>query len=234
MSLSHLVSRRQSLHYFSRFFPNLFIAEAGSSEKNKKVANIMPEELYKQNEQDFTKKILARLDVHDHNTYKHCIRVRDLAVKIGQEAGLNKEKIDLLAAGALLHDIGKLSIDEKILNKPGKLDDAEWMLVKQHPQNGYSILKESGIYEEEICEMVRDHHERYDGKGYNHRARISELTNILIIADSIEAMIGLRPYRYVPKTIDEAIEEICLNSGKQFDPHFCDAAIDVLERDFIF
>ena len=194
----------------------------------------MVEELNKISEKDFTENLLAKLDVHDHNTYSHCIRVRDLAVKMGQEAGLDKEKIELLSVGALLHDVGKLSIDKKILNKPGKLDEEEWMLVKQHPQEGYFILETSGLYAEEICEMVRDHHERYDGKGYRHRTRISELTNILIIADSIEAMIGLRPYRYVPKTIDEAIEEICLNNGKQFDPYFCDVAIDVLERDFIF
>jgi HD-GYP domain-containing protein (c-di-GMP phosphodiesterase class II) len=129
-------------------------------------------------------------------------------------------EISSLKVIGLLHDIGKIALEESILNKPAKLTEQEWEEVKQHPSIGYRILSSS--YDMlELAELVLLHHERWDGGGYPKGMKgedIPLLTRIITIADSYDAMTSERPYRK-PLTEEEATIEIKNNAGIQFDPY---------------
>ena len=110
---------------------------------------------------------------------------------------LGHHQIQLLRQGAVLHDIGKIGIADRILNKPGRLDEEEMEAIRRHPLIGVQILKEVGL-EDEVLELVRSHHERYDGGGYPEGKPASELSlepRILCAADAYDAMMSDRPYR---------------------------------------
>lgn len=144
---------------------------------------------------------------------------------------MKNEEISLLKAISNLHDIGKIAIDDAILNKPGKLDEREWEQIKRHPEIGYRILSTSPEYAE-IAQDILSHHERYDGKGYPRGLKESNIpirARIITIADSYDAMVSERPYRK-PLTHQQAIDEIKRNLGTQFDPHIGQVFIELYER----
>ncbi|PKK92817.1 MAG: histidine kinase, partial [Tenericutes bacterium HGW-Tenericutes-6] len=122
-------------------------------------------------------------------------------------------------------------IDDAILNKPGKLDDREWEIIKKHPEIGYRILASSPEYSE-IALDILSHHERYDGKGYPRGIKGEDIpirARIITVADSYDAMVSERPYRK-PLTHEEAIEEIKRYLGTQFDPHIGQLFIDLFQN----
>ncbi|MCR3906638.1 MAG: diguanylate cyclase [Tenericutes bacterium] len=165
------------------------------------------------------KTILKTLHEKNPREEKHSERVSKICTKIGKQLGMNSDEINMLKAISNLHDIGKIAIDEAILNKPGKLDDKEWDAIKKHPEIGYRILAATPEYVE-IAQDILSHHERYDGKGYPRGLKGEDIplrARIISIADSYDAMISERPYRR-PLTHQEAIEEIRVNLGTQFDP----------------
>lgn len=174
------------------------------------------------------KTILKTLHEKNPREEKHSERVSKICAKIGGAIGMKNEEIALLKAISNLHDIGKIAIDDAILNKPGKLDDKEWEQIKRHPEIGYRILSTSPEYAE-IAQDILSHHERYDGRGYPRGIKGEDIplrARIISIADSYDAMVSERPYRK-PLTHQEAIDEIKRNLGTQFDPHIGQIFIDI-------
>ena len=138
---------------------------------------------------------------------------------IGEQLGLTPNELGDLQLLSKLHDIGKIGIDDRILNKPGKLSEEEWQLMKQHPEIGRKIAMSTPQLEH-IAEYILCHHERWDGAGYPMGLKGQEipvLSRILSIADAIDAMTEDRVYRKA-MTYEAAIREIERNAGTQFDP----------------
>jgi diguanylate cyclase (GGDEF)-like protein len=180
------------------------------------------------------KTILNTLHEKNPREEKHSARVSLICTKIGTEMKMSKEEISMLKAISNLHDIGKIAIDEAILNKPGKLDDHEWEAIKRHPEIGYRILTASAEYKD-IAEDILSHHERYDGKGYPRGLsgeNIPIRARIISIADAYDAMISERPYRK-PFSHEQAIAEISRCTGTQFDPNIANIFIKLFQHERI-
>lgn len=154
-----------------------------------------------------------------NETEEHAERLADLSRKLGQEIGINEEDLVSLELVATLHDIGKISVDQNILTKRGKLTNKEWAEIKKHPEVGYRIAQTVPELRT-ISEYIMCHHERWDGTGYPQGLAgedIPLLSRILAIVDSYDAMTQDRAYRKA-MTKDAAILEIVNNAGTQFDP----------------
>jgi MFS family permease len=166
---------------------------------------------------------LARKDEY---TEEHTRRVALRAVQVGEALGLTGSRLRALATGALVHDIGKLSVPDAILQKPGPLTDDEFAVIKQHPEWGDLLLVDLG-FGDEVRHLVRDHHERLDGSGYPHGAVGSVISfdaRILAVCDVYDALISRRVYRDA-WTHDKAIALLRAESGTTFDPK-CVAALE--------
>ncbi len=175
--------------------------------------------------------ILSTLHEKNPREEMHSMRVSALCQKIGQALDMPKEQLNLLEAISELHDIGKIAIDDAIINKPGKLDDHEWEMIKKHPEIGYRILSTSPEYSE-IALDILSHHERYDGKGYPRGLKGEQIplrARIISVADAYDAMVSERPYRK-PLTHEQAIEEVKINLGAQFDPMIGQLFIDLMSK----
>ncbi len=163
------------------------------------------------------------LEEKDWYTAGHTRRVTEYSCLIGKAMGLTKEELDALHRGCQLHDIGKLVIDVSCIQKPGPLTEEEWAQVKRHPEVGSNIIKPLSFLDREVS-IVRHHHERMDGQGYPDGLRGEEidiLTKILIVADSYDAMTSMRSYKQ-NMTPEEAVQELNVCSGTQFDPDVVD------------
>jgi len=157
---------------------------------------------------------------------EHSNRVSDFCVKFGHELGMSHEDINKLKAISYLHDIGKIAIDEAILNKPGKLTSEEWDIIKKHPEIGARIVSTLGEYSV-ISDDILAHHERIDGKGYPRGLSGHEIplrARIISIIDSYDAMISDRPYRKA-LSLDEVITELYRCSGTQLDADLVDVFV---------
>ena len=168
---------------------------------------------------------LARtVDTNSPWTAGHSERVTNLAMDLGRELGLPPDDIDLLRRGGLLHDIGKVGVPPSILDKPGKLTEEEFAVIKKHPSKGAEILEPIRNLQK-VIPIVFQHHERFDGKGYPNGLSgeyISLHARILALADVVDALISDRPYRpgwSREKVLAYARE----NSGLQFDPSVVEA-----------
>lgn len=157
---------------------------------------------------------------------EHSKRVSLLSQHLGRALGLSDEESKELAITGLFHDIGKIAIDEAILNKPSRLTEDEWKEIMRHPEVGYRLL--GAVQDmEDIASYVLAHHERWDGLGYPKGIQGKEIplqSRIVAIADAYDAMVSERPYR---KSLakQQAIEELEKNAGKQFDPEILDTCI---------
>ncbi len=167
--------------------------------------------------------IKATMLEKSHETEEHAERLVVLSGEIGRKLNLNQSDMNHLALLATLHDIGKVGISDQILNKPGKLNEAEWIEMRKHPEIGYRIAASSCDLAL-IAEYILCHHERWDGGGYPQRisgADIPLLSRIIAVVDAYDAMTQDRPYRKAMKKKD-TLEEIERNSGTQFDPAIVD------------
>ncbi len=164
------------------------------------------------------------IDSKDPYTREHSEGVTNVAYLIGRRIGLaNKDMKNLLYA-SILHDIGKIGIPEAILQKPGKLTNEEFEIVKEHPSEGAEIIGSIDFLKGASVTLLH-HHERYDGRGYPSKLKGDEipfLSRIIAVADSFDAMTTARPYRSA-KNFEEAVEEIKKCKGSQFDPEIVDA-----------
>jgi HD-GYP domain-containing protein (c-di-GMP phosphodiesterase class II) len=145
---------------------------------------------------------------------------------------MSREELEVLRYAAEVHDIGKISIPDFILNKPGRLTSAERAMIELHPIKGAEILEPLDFLKEALP-IVRHHHERYDGTGYPDgldKDRIPIMARIITCADSFDAMTSERPYRRRKLTVEEAITEIRNNTGSQFDPRIASNFIKLLQH----
>jgi putative nucleotidyltransferase with HDIG domain len=143
-----------------------------------------------------------------------------LTLAVGQELGLDAEQRRNLEFGALLHDVGKIAIPKEIINKPGKLDPSEWMIIKTHTVEGQKMLDRVGGFMRDVGLIVRSHHERWDGTGYPDGLAAEGIpieSRIITCCDAWNAMRTDRPYRKA-LSHEEALVELHANSGSQFDP----------------
>lgn len=175
-------------------------------------------------EEDFlliTCTLLKIVNLVDHYTYAHSLRVSAYCDLLAQALNLSPIDSKNLHLAALLHDIGKLGVGRAILCKQGPLNDQEWEVVKNHPILSAQILEQSGYFPH-LIPILRHHHENFDGSGYPDGLSgetIPYESRLLSIADSYDAITTDRPYRCA-RSQDEALQELKLCAGKQFDPNF--------------
>lgn len=178
--------------------------------------------------------LAAAIEAKDEYTRGHSDRVSRVCVLIGRQLGLDEAELRVLSIAGTLHDVGKIGIPEKILQKPSRLTDEEYELMKRHPVIGESILRE---FEgnDEVCLAIRHHHERADGKGYPDKLTAETIpldARIISVADAWDTMVTERAYkRAVPDT--EAIAELRKHSGTQFDPRVVQALCDIYAQGLI-
>jgi len=173
--------------------------------------------------------LVRLLESKDHYTRGHSDRVADFSEKIAQAMGFPAEKVELLKRAAQLHDIGKLGIDERIINKTSSLTEEEFEVIRGHPTTGEEILKPI-VFDKELIEMVISHHERYDGTGYPNKIKGQDLElicQIIPVADSFDAMTSSRSYRPAMSK-EEAIIRIKDCSGTQFNPKVVEVFLTVV------
>lgn len=188
-------------------------AELNDTYEKLKVANLQ------------TVQVLAEtIEAKDHYTQGHCERVRYLAVKLARQLDFPQPSIEALEFAALLHDIGKIGIPERILNKEGPLNPEELEIIKMHPLIGAQILSIVEFFTPAI-NGVRHHHERWDGAGYPDKVageNIDPIAQVITLADSFDAMAQSRPYR-MALPMEAILDEIKRERGRQFAPRVVDA-----------
>lgn len=168
------------------------------------------------------------VEMRDPYTGGHQRRVSALACAIAREMGYPSEQVETLRIAGLLHDIGKISIPSEILNRPGKLSDAERVIVRTHAEIGYEILKEIE-FDSPVALIALQHHERLDGSGYPHGLVADTIipeARILAIADVVEAMASHRPYR-AALGVESALKEVIGHRGVRYDGVAVDACLSV-------
>ncbi len=175
--------------------------------------------------------LVNAIEAKDAYTRGHSDRVTKYAIATAKEMCLPPEQVEEIRVGAVLHDIGKIGVPERIINKPGRLDDDEWRLMKDHPRLATKII-DSFNRSRDILLMIYHHHEMYDGTGYPIGLRGNEIplaARILKVADAFEAMTSHRPYQ-TSKTLDQATKELKDWSGRQFDPLVVNAFLRTLRE----
>src|ERR1700704_2528004 len=170
------------------------------------------------------------IEAKDHTTHQHLQRVRVYALEIGKELVLSESETEALRAAALLHDIGKLAVPEHIINKPGRLTQAEFEKMKVHPMVGAEIL-ERVAFPYPVAPIVRSHHERWDGTGYPEGLKGEEIpigARILAVVDCLDALASDRQYRPA-MALGAAMAKVSEEAGSWFDPK----VVEILERRYI-
>ncbi|HTQ12173.1 MAG TPA: HD domain-containing phosphohydrolase [Fimbriimonadaceae bacterium] len=163
--------------------------------------------------------LATALEARDEYTRGHSQRVCEVSLMIAEHLGFGPDAIEELRIGTILHDIGKIGVPDQVLNKPGRLTDEEFAIMKQHPVIGYDICKPL-MLADGVLMIIRNHHEKLDGSGYPDRLRGGELPlslRIVCVADAFDAMSSRRPYRGV-MPIEEVLGELSKGAGIQFDP----------------
>ncbi|WP_221090873.1 HD-GYP domain-containing protein [Deinococcus aquaedulcis] len=164
------------------------------------------------------------LEARDLETSGHTLRVTQRSLAIGAALGLDAELLDALRHGASLHDLGKLTIPDAVLLKPGRLDAEEWALMQTHAQNGYEIASRMPTLPPEALNVIRHHHERWDGSGYPlglSGEAIPLLARIFAVCDVYDALTHARPYKPA-WSAQAALAELRAQRGRHFDPQLVD------------
>ncbi len=170
------------------------------------------------------KALMAATESKDVYTAGHNLRVTLYAMQIAQELQLPPDQLRALSQGSIIHDIGKLDIPDEILNKPGRLTEEERSIIEQHPARGYEMCRRLGFMKEEL-EIIRSHHEKWNGEGYPDRLageQIPRLARIVAVADVYDALTSDRAYRQA-MSHEQAMAILRENRGTHFDPKCLDA-----------
>ncbi|MBO4980733.1 MAG: HD-GYP domain-containing protein [Lachnospiraceae bacterium] len=169
--------------------------DSGFEESTRNIANELMNAIF---ENDAVAVDIGMLKVSDEYTFKHSVDVATMAMVIGKKCGLNEGELRELGIAGLLHDVGKSKIPNEVLNKPGKLTDEEFALMKQHSLFGFQILKEKHTFSDAIMRGVLQHHEKINGKGYPlgvGEEKIHRFAKIISVADVYDALVTERPYK---------------------------------------
>ncbi|MFC1657644.1 HD-GYP domain-containing protein, partial [Candidatus Moduliflexota bacterium] len=181
---------------------------------------------------DTVKALVQAVEENDRYTRGHSERVTTFSVKIAERMGFGEKRVELVRYGGVLHDVGKIGINVNIIQKPGRLTQEEFNIIKNHPLIGERIIAPIKFLRE-VLPIVSQHHERYDGLGYpsgiDGSGMVAE-ARVLAVADAYDAMITARPYRK-PLPREEAIAELKRCSGTQFDPIVVEQFLEILEED---
>ncbi len=175
--------------------------------------------------------LTAAIDTKDHYTFNHSRSVANYATALAYAYGLNEDTVEIIREAALLHDIGKIGIPEHILNKPGKLTDEEYEIMKGHVESSIGIIRHLPSLDYVIPAVI-GHHERYDGNGYPRRIAGEDIplsARILCVADSFDAMISERPYKK-PLSVNVALKVLREQAGLQFDPKLVRIFVELVEN----
>jgi putative two-component system response regulator len=170
------------------------------------------------------------IEARDSYLHGHCERLAALAVRIAEELGLEPDEIETLRLGAILHDVGKIGIPDRVLLKPGPLDDEERHIVETHPEIGDKLLEPLDLLAG-ARPIVRHHHERRDGNGYPDRLAAEAIplaARVVAVADSIEVMSSRQLYRK-PLTPEGIVDELRAQRARQWDPEVVDVALALIE-----
>lgn len=191
--------------------------------------------LHEEIQNDYVKTITtlaSAIDARDHYTKWHSENVARYSLAIAKEMNYSVLQTETLRHAALLHDIGKIGIKDNILLKADKLTEEEFQQFKFHPEIGEKIVKSLTFFKE-VSVLIRHHHERCDGLGYPDRIKSDKIelgAKILAVADSFDAMTSDRLYRKA-LPLSDAIKELRINKGKQFDPYVVESFLKTLEQD---
>ncbi|MBT4331673.1 MAG: HD domain-containing protein [Candidatus Cloacimonetes bacterium] len=172
--------------------------------------------------------LIAAIEIWDPYTAGHQKRVATLSLAIAREMEFNQKQLDTMRIAAILHDIGKINLPTEILCKPGKLATCEYNLIKIHSEAGYQILKKIN-FPDKIAEIIYQHHETLDGKGYPRGLKADDISieaRILRISDVVEAISANRPYRPA-NGIEDALGEIENDTNGKYDKDICDVCINL-------
>ena len=178
------------------------------------------------------KMMLKTLKIKDEYTYGHSIRVAYFSVVTGNEMRLSADEMYNLELAALFHDLGKIGVPNQVLNKPSRLEEDEFLVMKKHPEMSSTILEDIPLFKD-IALYAKHHHERYDGRGYPSKLKGEDIplaSRIILIADTFDAMTSTRPYRKgLPYQV--AYDELKEFSGSQFDPNVVEHFINAMKRE---
>ncbi len=172
------------------------------------------------------------VETKDYYTRGHSMRVGEGAAMIARELGMPAERVQKIRYAGMLHDIGKLGVPTKVLQKTGKLTDDEYAAIKLHPTRGYEIVREISFLDEALA-GIRHHHERLDGRGYPMGLvgmEIPESARVISVADVFDCLTSTRSYRQA-WSVEDAIAELRRCAGTQFDPRMVEALVRAVERD---
>lgn len=175
--------------------------------------------------------LTAAIDAKDHYTFSHSNNVAYYATMLATALGMNEDMIEIIRQAALLHDVGKIGIPEYVLNKPGRLTDEEYEIIKGHVEASIDIIRHLPSLDYVIPAVI-GHHERYDGKGYPRRIAGEDIpltARILCVADSFDAMTSRRCYKKA-FSLEVAREKLLLDAGKQFDPELAYKFVECLDN----
>jgi putative two-component system response regulator len=170
------------------------------------------------------------IEARDSYLHGHCERLASLAVRIAELLGLPVDQIETIRLGAILHDVGKIGIPDRVLLKPGPLDDEERAIVETHPEIGDKLLEPLDLLSG-ARPIVRHHHERWDGAGYPDRLATEDIplgARIVCVADSIEVMSSRQLYRK-PLNPEQIAEELARCRGTQWDPEIVDLTLELID-----
>lgn len=170
----------------------------------------------------------------DENTGKHIMRMRKGCRALGQKMGLSEDDLEILDLGSILHDVGKIGIEDKILNKPGKLTPDEWEIMKTHTSKGGEILRNGNdAFFDKVAVIPEQHHENFDGTGYPKGLKgdaIDLLAGIVAVVDTFDALASKRPYKE-KFSKEEIFQEMESQRNKKFDPTILDAFYETLKAE---
>ena len=173
--------------------------------------------------------LIQAVETKDYYTRGHSERVAKASVMIAQQLGMREDRLEMLRYAGMLHDVGKLGVPTKLLQKTGPLDDTEFAAIKLHPTRGFEMV--NGIsFLEEATQGIRHHHERVDGRGYPDGLvgdQIPEFARLIAVADAFDSMTSTRSYRGA-RSVDAAIRELTRWAGTQFDPAIVGALVRAL------
>jgi len=175
------------------------------------------------------KSLVASIQLRDHYTEEHSYRVMELSLAVAEAMGCRESDLESLKIAAILHDIGKIAIPDRVLLKAGRLTNDEYEIIKTHPTIGDSILQFMVIFENER-NIILHHHERWDGRGYPNGLAgkdIPFLARILCVVDAYDAMTNTRPYRKA-MGIEDAVVELLKNRNTQFDEKVVDCLVKLV------